>query len=176
MKITFDDDIIKTFPFSEAHKREIKDIYEIVIHHTEGEGNFKSLKAWMLGKDNSRTENYKKSIGFTQYYMDKDGSVTQLFDNEFWTYHSSCGIHDKNTIGIEVVHLDGEFTDEQYENLPILIEKICNECRIITVTSHDFNYLKYSKKVKGCPGAHFSWDRLRDGLIEKNIKVKIEAL
>lgn len=168
MNIIKDDGMISLY--GEPPKRDISKISEIVIHHTAGEGGWSALKKWMTSPVCERKEQYKKFIGFAHYYIEKQGNIYQPYSDEYWMYHSCSGKHDKKTIGIEICHLSGKFTDNQYASLIELIENIYQTCAIQDIVSHDYNYKKYSNKTKGCPGENFEWEILRAGLKSKNIE------
>ena len=158
--INFDSDVINRF--GEPPKRDLKKVNEIVIHHTAGDGSWRGLKSWILGNNNERIEQHKKFIGLTHFYIDKDGKINQIYNNDTWTYHSCSGKHDKETIGIELVHGTGEFTDQQYSSLIELIKLLKIDMPITKIVSHDYNYLKYSGRTKMCPSDFFRWEKLND--------------
>ena len=160
-----DSDIVNAFVL--PPKRDLKTVTEIVIHHTAGNGTWKGIKSWILGKNNERINQHKRFIGLTHYYIDKDGRINQAFPLDTWLYHSCSGKHDKVTAGIELVHGSGEFTAEQYNSLAELITRIADTCPIKTIVSHDYNYLHYSGKTKGCPGKDFNWEKLQEMLPDK---------
>ena len=158
MKINFDNSIIDRF--GHGFPRALKSVNEIVIHHTAGDGGFRGLKKWMLSETCERKAQYEKHVGYTHYYIDKDGTVNQIMKNNEWAYHSSSGVHDSQTIGIEVVHKSGPFTDLQYHALIDLIWDIKKECPITQIVSHDYNYWTFSKGKKGCPSKDFDFSKL----------------
>lgn len=174
MNLNFDPDVILKWgspPF-----RELKNIDEIVVHHTAGDGNWNGLKSWILGNNNEREKNHSRFIGLTHYYIDKSGDITQIYKNDAWSYHSCSGTHDKKTIGIELVHSTGKFTDKQYGALVELISSICQICTIKQIVSHDYNYMTFSKNTKGCPGKFFDWSRLKIELQKNKLDIAIKTL
>lgn len=171
--INMDKSLIDTFGNPPA--RPLDKVNEIVIHHTAGDGSWNGLKKWMLSESCERKEQFKKFIGLTHYYINKDGSVWQPFFLDTWLYHSCSGKHDKETIGIELVHSAGDFAESQYEALTGLIEHITKQCPITRIVSHDYNYKHYSGKAKGCPSAWFNWTELKSRLDEKGLNFTYET-
>lgn len=156
-------------------KKSMGKIKTIVIHHTAGMGNWRGLLTWFLDPGKRREGLFKRWIGFTHFYIERTGEVVKAFPLTRWMYHSCSGKADKETIGIELIHADGHFfTSDQYKSLADLIEFLVKEegCDIKTVESHDYRYLTYSGKKKGCPGPAFQWDVLRDLLDSKGIFLK----
>jgi N-acetyl-anhydromuramyl-L-alanine amidase AmpD len=151
--------------FGRPPSRSLDDITEIVIHHTDGGGTNKSLFEWFKGKDCPNHALYRKFVALTHYFIQKDGAVTEAYPLDTWLYHSCSGVRDKTTIGIELIHKTGEFTQEQYAALlGLIFIDIAEKCpNIDTISSHDYRYLKYSGRSKGCPGKFFDWD-----IIEQN--------
>lgn len=150
--------------------RSLKDIKEIVVHHTEGTGNWIGLRHWMLFQRSDRNKAYGNGIGLFQFCIEKEGAIINCWPLEIPVFHSSCYLHDKETIGIEIIHKYGEFTPKQYESLNFLISYLINVCDIKRIVTHDYNYLKYSKNTKGCPGKFFKWFMIEDGLNKRKIK------
>lgn len=153
--------IIKDFDVTKKYHngfiRKLQSITEVVIHHTAGRGTYKTLKKWMIGGE--RKKQYKKGVALFHIAIDKDGSIYQLGKFTRWFYHSSSGRHDKKTIGIELIHYEGNFTKEQYRSLEYLLfdffpKMFNNYSRIV---AHDYNKNKYSGNRKGCPGNTFDW-------------------
>jgi hypothetical protein len=168
MIINNDNDLI--LKYGNPPSRQVDVVTEIVIHHTAGVGTWQGLKNWFTSDKCERKDQYKRFIGFTHYYIEKNGTVFQPFFLDSWMYHSCSGKHDKETIGIELIHSTGEFTDSQYTALTDLIEYIYQSCPIKTIVSHDYNYMHYSGRAKGCPSKWFNWNRLSTMLEEKGIK------
>lgn len=149
--------------FGTPPKRDLSEITEIVIHHTAGGGTNKSLFDWFKGDTCPNHDLYRRFIALTHYYIQKDGGVTEAYPLDVWLYHSCSGKRDKSTIGIELIHASGEFTVHQYASLlQLMMTTIPEQCpNISTISSHDFRYLKYSGKTKGCPSQFFDWDIIR---------------
>ena len=141
-------------------------INEVVIHHTDGGGNWRGLLGWFLNPGQAKEALFKRWIGFTHYYIERDGTIIKAFPLTRWMYHSCSGKLDKFTIGIELFHKTGLFTDEQYDSLVQVIADLfmAENLNIEVVSSHDYRYQKYSGKSKGCPGADFDWRYLKDRL------------
>jgi len=161
MKIEIDHTLPEIFGM--PPKRTLDSVDEIVIHHTDGGGTWNGLKLWFIGKDCPNHALYKKFIALTHYYIDRSGKITEAYPLDTWLYHSCSGKRDKTTIGIELIHKTGDFTEEQYASLFYLInEYIPSVCKNIKViSSHDYRYLLYSKKTKECPSDWFDWARLK---------------
>ncbi len=144
-------------------------ITEIVIHGTGGGANAQGLINWMLNGE--RAAEYQKGVGLFHYLNDRNGDIYEIIDPARWVYHSSSGIHDKYTIGIEHINPNpknaAEYTDAQYTALEELILKLLDDYPLInTIVGHVQNTLKYSgpKYVKApCPG-NFNWTRLQTAL------------
>jgi hypothetical protein len=46
--------------------------------------------------------------------------------------------------------------------LGLINGEIHDKCKNIkAIQSHDYRYLKYSGKSKGCPGKYFDWDMIK---------------
>ena len=149
-------------------------IREIVVHGTAGGSTTASLVNWMLGGE--QAANYNRGIGLFHFAIDRGGSITQVVDPKYWVYHSLSGMHDMETVGIELINPTrdngGPYTDEQYAALADLIDymmRINPNCR--QIVSHNYNGLTYSRIGKNCPG-NFSWTRLVQTLSEKKWNVR----
>jgi N-acetyl-anhydromuramyl-L-alanine amidase AmpD len=156
-------------------------VKEIVIHATAGDGD---TIGWMaaggyMGKDTEgnkiyRANDYKKGVGLFHFNIKRDGSVIQIIDPLHWVYHSSCGKHDEETIGIELSKASPKnadaVTNEQMNTLLDLIAYLRTLFpTITTLASHDYNAKRYSNKdPKPCPGL-FNWELL------KSTKLKINS-
>jgi hypothetical protein len=165
-----------TSKWGDPPHRELSEINEIVIHHTAGNGNWSDLKKWILSDTCERKDQFKKFVALTHFYIDKDGKITQIYDLDTWTYHSCSGRHDAQTIGIELVHSNGDFKDDQYNALINIIISICDICDIKQIVSHDYNYLKYSHNSKGCPSKYFDWNKLNEMLKIKNLNIILKGV
>jgi len=161
MNIEIDNELPTTFGMPPI--RELDSIDEVVIHHTAGDGNWKGLKGWFLGKDNPRRAQYKKFVALTHYYIQKDGKIIEAYPLDTWLYHSCSGKRDKTTIGIELIHKTGDFTEEQYKSLfYLLFDFLPANCpNLKVISSHDYRYKKYSNITKDCPSDWFDWARLK---------------
>lgn len=149
-------------------------IREIVIHGTAGGSTMASLINWMLGGE--QAANYNRGIGLFHYAIDRGGLITQVINPRYWVYHSLSGLHDQETVGIELINPTrdngGPYTDEQYAALADLIDymmRINPNCR--QIVSHNYNGLTYSRIGKNCPG-NFSWTRLVQSLSERKWNVR----
>lgn len=149
-----------------------KPVDEIVLHGTGGGGTY----AYVL--NGGRKELYKQGIALFHYLIDQTGKVTEIIDPDRWVYHSSSGVHDERTIGIEILNPDGHnqapYTQGQYWALFSLIDIIREKYQIKKVVGHDYNYKTFSGDTKGCPG-NFAWARLEDYFKRMNITYKTIA-
>jgi len=154
-------------------------INEVTIHATAGGDSAAGVIDWMtaggnMGGGKTRAEDYKKGIGLFHFIIDPSGNVTRVIDTDKWVYHSSSGVHDSTTIGIELVKPDkknaGEPTDAQYFaliDLILLLRKLYPTIK--TISSHDYNAAKYSARApKPCPG-EFNWKMIQDNFCEVEI-------
>ncbi len=149
--------------------RSLSQITEAVIHHTGSNGSIDSLKKWMLGGE--RKSQYKNGISLFHFAIGRDGTIWQAGDLSRWWYHSCSGKHDRFTVGIELVHKSGLFTDAQYTSLFwLLFVYMFHFCpSFYRIVSHDYNYDSYSNMKKGCPGSDFDWGRLVGEMKRQNI-------
>jgi N-acetyl-anhydromuramyl-L-alanine amidase AmpD len=172
MNIKQDDRIFNKFfkPVSENFRRNISIINELVIHGTGGSASAKALLNWMLSGE--RESQYVKGEAIFHYAIDLNGDIYSIIPNNFFVYHSSCGRHDKFTIGIELINTRinnlAPYTIFQYNALFALIKYLLNEYEIKTITSHNANKQKYSGGIKACPGEKFNWS-----LLEQNFDLKL---
>lgn len=146
--------------------RELSEAKEVTIHGTGGGANAAAIMRWM--KDLAQpweSDRWKRGVALYHFLIDRTGDVYQFIDLDRWVYHSSSGIHDKTTIGIElmnpVANNMGAYTVQQYEALNELIGNIIRPlCPIERISSHQYNYRNYSGGDKSCPGPHFNWDKV----------------
>jgi hypothetical protein len=149
-------------------------IREIVIHGTAGGSTMASLINWMLGGE--QAANYNRGIGLFHYAIDRGGSITQVINPRYWVYHSLSGLHDQETVGIELLNPSRDntdaYTDEQYKALVDLCDYLMKTnatCR--QIVSHNHNGMTYSRIGKNCPG-NFDWQRLSQSLAEKKWNIR----
>jgi hypothetical protein len=139
---------------------------EIVLHGTGGGSSAQGIIDWMMGGE--RSEEYKKGIALFHYLVDRDGAVTEIIDPTMWVYHSSSGLHDMLTIGIEHINPDKKnnkiYTGPQYQSDFELIKMLLEKYPAIkSIIGHTQNTLKYSgpEHVKvPCPG-NYDWPLLQ---------------
>jgi hypothetical protein len=177
--------IIKDFritdKWSKGFNRVIDDVEELVIHGTGGGISVKALLQWIINGE--RAKSYKQGIGLFPFAIDLDGTLYQLINNPgiHWFYHSNSHIHDKKTIGVELLNKSSQnandYTDAQYETLYWLAFEYMpyyfkNYSRIV---GHDYNYNKYAHNKKGCPGTGFDWSNLESKMLQKNIEFETEG-
>ena len=90
----------------------------IFLHHTEGGGTISGvIKNWRL--------NGRRDTISTQYIIDRDGNYEKLFNDEYWSTHSSINNdkYESRTIGIELINIgplkktsNGKFQSVLYPN------------------------------------------------------------
>ncbi len=146
-------------------------VEEIVVHHTDGGGNWQGLKGWYKNPgDPAKQGLFHRHIGFTHFYIERGGDIYKAFPLTRWMHHSCSGAYDRKTIGIELFHKTGPFTEMQYESLARVIEDTLQHCsNIHRITGHDYNYMKYAGRAKGCPSSDFDWRRLQADLVRKDL-------
>ena len=156
-----------------------EDIEELIIHGTGGADSAKGLISWMMSPD-GRHKEYSQGIGLFHYIIDRKGETIQLYDPwNSWMFHSSSGLHDKHTIGVELVNPDKknqtEYTREQYIYIVDLFKELYKIHPLTEISGHTATALKYSKKSNAtpCPG-NFDWIKLSDMLKEENFVFDIE--
>jgi hypothetical protein len=152
---------------------------EIVMHGTGGGTSSHGMIDWMLGGE--RAAEYNKGIALFHYLIDRDGQVTEIISPSNWVYHSSSGLHDMLTIGIEHIKPDAlnttEPTDEQYQSDLEMIVFLMNQYPINSIIGHVQNTLKYSgpQYVKvPCPGI-YDWVRLQTMLQNAGYEFNLET-
>ena len=145
-------------------------VTEIVIHGTGGGSTSKAIINWIMGGE--RAKEYLRGVALFHYLIDREGGIIEVINPSKWVYHSSSGIHDKETIGIEHINPDAKnqdaFTDEQYQSDLDLILFLITQFPVTSIIGHVQNTLKYSgqKYVKvPCPG-NYDWPRLQKMLFE----------
>ena len=157
-----------------AIRNSLEMVDEIVIHHTDGDGTYQGLVHWMLSGGDGREKQYNNAVAVTNFYIDKGGLIYKLVPITRWTYHSCSGKRDKSTIGIELIHKSGDFTEAQYQSIIDLICELRIDCpNIKKISSHDYRYMKYSGKRKGCPGNDFDWEKLKGMLYENKFEFEV---
>jgi len=164
------------------HKVRTNPITEIVLHGTAGGMSAEGLLLWILSGE--RAKEYYKGIALFHYIIDRtESNIVEVIDPSYWTYHSSSGVHDKETIGVEMVNPSKTnrepFTDNQYKLVFNLIFKhlLPTYSTIDKIVSHDHNMKVYSgMPPKGCPGSGFDWTLLEKELTKNGKKfTKIET-
>lgn len=170
--------IIKNIEITQKYhpgfNRNYDDIQELVIHGTGGGSSGEALIKWMISGE--RQESYKKGIGLFPFFIDFEGITYKFSDLNKWFYHSSCGKHDKHTIGIELLNSSAfnknKYTKLQYKSLFELIFEnlLLNFKNIKSIVGHDYNGNRFSGIKKGCPGEGFDWIMLEKEFKSRNIK------
>jgi hypothetical protein len=159
--------------YTEGLDRELKGVEqivnEIVIHGTGGGASGDAMIKWMMGGERGRE--YARGIALYHYLVDYDGTVTEIIDPKKCVFHSSSGVHDIHTIGIEMMNKDPQnrnpYSDAQYKSLlALVIELLKANSKIVTIVGHGQNAKKYSSAYKQCPGPRFDWKKLADELTD----------
>ena len=168
--------------YTEGLERKDSDVTTIIIHGAGVVGSAKSMIKWMadggIMPDGSKRESlYKKGIALTQYVVDKDGQVIELFNPHNWLYHSSTGKFDKHTIGIELINgsVDNskDYKKAQYYELVNLIKFLMTKFNNIKViTGHGKIKERVTGGAKECPGKGFNWITFLALLLQAEIKIK----
>lgn len=147
--------------------RAIQSIVELVVHGTAGGQSAAAVINWM--QNGELAASYRKGEALFHYLIGRDGQIFQIVEPSRWCYHSSSGIHDKKTVGVELVNPTGTnagaYTNEQYFALADLVDHLKKiGCPIRLAVGHGRNQLRYSPSYgyKQCPGAGFSWPRFAD--------------
>lgn len=169
MKINVNTDIREKY--HSGYLRDKSLIDEIVIHGTGGGSTTDGLLNWMMGGE--RSASYEKGVALFHYLIDRHGDITEIIDPDRWVYHSSSGMHDKKTIGIEHINPshrnESQYSLEQYRALKELIfDFLMNEYNIKKIVGHGVNKLRYSGKYKRCPG-NFDFDEIKKELKKRGI-------
>lgn len=155
-------------------------IREIVVHGTACNGYYSiaNFLKWMLSGE--QAANYNQGIALFHYLISREGEIVQVIDPKYVVYHSLSGLHDWETVGIELMALDvanaGTYTDAQYTALAGLCDRLMRQnplCR--QIVSHNHNGLTYSRQGKSCPGPAFSWTRLVADLLARKWPNRLAA-
>lgn len=161
-------------------KKRKKHIKEVVLHGTAGGSDAESLLRWMAGGE--RAKEYNKGIALFHYLIGRAGEVIEVIHPDYWTYHSSSGWHDKETIGIEIMNPsklnDAVYTEEQYHALEKLIfDFLMPQYQMLSrITSHRYNRIVYKNNYqKHCPGTGFDWAKLDKMLVSRGLHFKIDG-
>lgn len=124
----------------------------IVIHATGG-GN---TLEWMRSSKNERAASYAKGIGLFHFLIQRDASIIQIIDPEFWVYHSHAGQADSRSIGIELEKYDPtnmiDINPKQMLALNALIYFLKSVYPITRIETHRYRARKYAGFPKWrCP-------------------------
>lgn len=146
-------------------------VTEIVLHGTAGCRNITDFMNWMFNGE--RGAEYNKGIALFHFLVGREaGEVIEILDPNYWSWHSSSGSHDKETIGIELLNPSKSnsevYTDKQYENLISLVfDHLFPIYPTITrIVSHRYNTFAYkARNKKQCPGIRFDW-----ALLDKELR------
>ena len=153
--------------YHKGFDREGEPITELVYHGTGGGVTASGLIIWMF--NDGRPADYKKGVALFHYLIDLNGEVTEIISPENWVFHSSSGLHDSSTIGIEMIngnaHNENEYTANQYSALMKLTSTLMKKYPITSIVGHGQNKLKFSGMYKECPGIKFRWDIIENDLL-----------
>lgn len=153
---------IKAQGFSNRPKSS-KDPTLIVVHHTGGSLISSAIHQFT----------HKEARSSAHYIIDRDGQILKMVMNSKRAWHADGkdGSYWKRrkqvngfSIGIEVVHSDeqGDFTDEQYEALINLIEKLRDKYDKIPAWGIVGHSDVQRPPTHQCPGRFFDWKKLED--------------
>jgi len=169
--------------FHEGFSRNDYDIDTLIIHCTAGGSSANSCIKWMsngglLADGTKREKDYKKGIALFHYLIDLNGDIYEIINPHNFVYHSSTGIFDKTTIGIELVNTDRNnskpVTKEQYKALAELYLFINNNInKIDNIYGHGAIKMIKTGKNKVCPGLGFDWYKFLLELTKSNINAKL---
>lgn len=152
--------------------RDLNDITEVCVHHTQSDGTFDGTLAYVSLPEPKRQADYKGAIGLFPFLVGQDGRIAKLGPLSRWWWASDSGAHDKTVVNIELCQGLKEFTDVQTDSLLWLIFDYilfhCPNCR--RIVGHDYNNNLYSGTTKGCPGNMFPWSKLEGEMARRNIK------
>lgn len=159
-----DTEIRGKFHNGKSRKAFLGSVKEVVIHGTGGGGTLEYVRG------GGRAEYYYKGIALFHYLVETDGTIWEIIDPDMWVYHSTRGIDDRNSIGIEIENPDrlnrAEYKKEQYDSLNWLIYKhlMGRYPKIDTILSHRRAIEKRynGTRTKECPGKGFDWSKLED--------------
>ena len=140
----------------------------IVIHNTGSNASAKNNCIY-FNREGAKTQ------ASADYFVDKDGTVWQY---NAWQYayswhcgdgHGAYGITNANSIGIEVVSADDEFTEKQVAALRKLVKKLMKKCGIDAkhVVRH------YDASRKDCPGYYAGTSASTAGKRWKSLRAEI---
>lgn len=118
---------------------------------------------------------YCRGIALFHYLIDQKGQVTEVLNPEKWCYHSSIGIKDAATIGVELENPSSDnsapYKEIQYKMLVELYDILRKKYpKMDTILSHNRCKQKVLFEAKGlpapqwakkCPGPGFDWDQFR---------------
>lgn len=165
MNLIKDDRIFEKYfkPIADKFKRNTETINEVVIHGTGGGQYALDVIDWMLSGE--REKEYKKGIALFHYEIDRNGDIYEILSPDYWCYHSSSGVHDRFTLGVEFVNTKpdnkGIYTYEQYSAFYELLISFIKHYPIKYIVGHGHNKQEYSKEYKECPGQFFEWNKLQ---------------
>lgn len=161
--------------------RDLKDITEVCIHHTES--NTMDIDQWInyiLNPEPARIKRQKEAEGLFPFLIGFTGQIVKFGPLSRWWWASSSDKHDAQVVNIEICQGNKEFKDVQIDSLCWLIfDYILYHCpNMRRIVGHDFNNNLYSGSRKGCPGNLFPWARLEQEMNTRGItftNTKIEC-
>jgi len=153
-------------------KRNLEDIIEVVIHHTESNMDENQTIEWIKGGE--RSAEYKRGVALFSFLLGQTGHLVKLGPLSRWWYHSSSRNHDSVTVGIEVCNRYESFTDAQIKMLWwFLFDYIPYHCpNFKRVVGHSYNEKIYSGTNKHCPGKGMPWGIMEQEMTHRGIVFK----
>lgn len=128
-----------------------KKISSIILHST-GNNDIKNVLSWLRSKES------KVSV---HYVIDKNGKIYQMVKDKDKAWHAGkselYGIKDVNSIsiGIELVSVGGDYTEEQYEVVVKLCKKLKKQYNIENKMIVGHNFVNPTKTDP----EKFDWDK-----------------
>lgn len=163
--------------FDNGFKCDDSEVEYFVIHGTEtpdpeNKGDIENVLRWVINADHNdpaRAALYKKGVGLPQDWLGKKGQIYEIIDG--WSFHSSIGINDRKTYGVEAYNNKplnaGEYTDAQYQALADRYTQLRRERfkSMIHIAGHGRMKQIFNGGWKECPG-NFHWHKLLAHLSE----------
>lgn len=147
----------------------------IVYHGTGGGGTYNYVLSGVRFKTMPRNK-YYDGIGLFHYLIERNGQIIEVIDPDNRVFHSSRGMKDDYTIGIELVNQDSNnangYTKKQCDSLFWLtFDVLYVQYPISIIMSHKRSIQKYSPRsgVKECPGKGFDWKLLEQEMYNRDL-------
>jgi N-acetyl-anhydromuramyl-L-alanine amidase AmpD/subtilisin family serine protease len=152
-------------PYRQSPRR--RRLTHIVIHHTAGPVVGPALNQFLSGRTSAH------------YVIDTDGEIIKMVHEDDESWHAGCSFWEGQnsvnqfSVGIEVVHRDGPFTENQYLSLIALLGRITQAypaIRASNIVGHAdistngdpcvMGAGRHLDNKSGDPGLRFDWARL----------------